>query len=246
MESSPPATHYTIDQLAAKTGIPSRTIRFYQAKGVLAPPERRGRVAYYDDSHAERLKIVAELQEKGLRLRAIRDYILTPDADSDSVQQWLGIGQRIDDAFGDDPVLLSEDELKSLLDNPPPGTIALLRKHGAIKPEGHGISPRYRVESPALLKVATRFEHAGISFETSLKFHEILGKHLARAADEVVEHALNHLGKGFGRSSKPEDVAQAVDCLDPNAPGGHSTHLIFAREIRRAVAEHLKSHEHGH
>ena len=245
-DTTPAENRYTIDQLAAKTGIPSRTIRFYQAKGVLAPPERRGRVAFYDDSHAERLKIVADLQDKGLRLRAIRDYILTPDADSDSVKQWLGIGQRIDDTFGDDPVLLSEDELKELLEQPPAGTLALLRRHGAIKLEGQGISARYRVESPMLLKVAARFEQAGISIETTLKFHEILGKHLSRAADEVVEHALAHLGKGFGRSSKPEDVAQAVDCLDPNAPGGHTTHLIFAREIRRAVAEHLKSHAHNH
>jgi DNA-binding transcriptional MerR regulator len=232
---------YTIDQLAAKTGIPSRTIRFYQAKGVLAPPRRHGRVAFYDDSHAERLKIVAELQDKGLRLRAIRDFILTPDADSHSVQQWLGIGQRIDHAFADDPVLLSEDELKELLEQPPPGTIALLRRHAAIKPQGQGLQQRYLVDSPALLKVAASFEHAGISFETTLKFHEILEKHLSRAANEVVEHALKHLGNGFGRTCKPEDVAEAVECLNPNAPGGHSTHLIFAREIRRAVAEHLKT-----
>jgi len=235
------SAEYTIDQLAAKTGIPSRTIRFYQAKGVLAPPERRGRVAFYGDAHAERLKIVAQLQDKGLRLRAIRDFILTPDADSDSVQQWLGIGQRIDHAFADDPQLLNEDELNELLEQPPPGTIALLRRHGVIKPQGHGIQQRYLVDSPALLKVAASFEHAGISVETTLRFHEILHKHLSRAADEVVEHALKHLGKGFGRTCKPEDVAEAVECLNPNAPGGHSTHLIFAREIRRAVAEHLKT-----
>ena len=41
-----PAAQYTIDQLAAKTGVPSRTIRFYQAKGVLPPPiSAKGSVA---------------------------------------------------------------------------------------------------------------------------------------------------------------------------------------------------------
>ncbi|HEY2733828.1 MAG TPA: helix-turn-helix domain-containing protein, partial [Polyangiales bacterium] len=100
----PTSNEYTIDQLAAKTGVPSRTIRFYQAKGVLDPPKRRGRVAFYDDSHANRLVMVSELQDKGLRLRAIRDYIVTPDADGDSLQQWLGIGQRIDH-LADDPQL---------------------------------------------------------------------------------------------------------------------------------------------
>jgi DNA-binding transcriptional MerR regulator len=234
-------TAYTIDQLAAKTGVPSRTIRFYQAKGVLPPPRRRGRVAFYDDTHAERLKVVSELQDKGLRLRAIRDFILTPDADSASIQDWLGLGQRIDHALADDPQLMSEEELEQLLGGPPPGTIAALRRHGAVRVEGHGLHQRFLVDSPALLKIAAHLEQAGISYETTLKFHEILGKHLRRAADEVVDHALKHLGKGFGRSGKPEDVARAVECLQPDAPGGHATHVIFAREIRRAIAERLKT-----
>src|SRR3954454_22701178 len=106
-----PSAEYTIDQLAAKTGVPSRTIRFYQAKGVLPPPIRRGRVAFYDDTHAERLRVVSELQDKGLRLRAIRELILTPEADSDSIQQWLGLGRRMG-SLADEPVLLTEEELK--------------------------------------------------------------------------------------------------------------------------------------
>ena len=73
---APGPGEYTIDDLAVRTGVPSRTIRFYQARGVLPAPRKRGRVAYYDDSHAERLKIVGELQDKGLRLRAIRALIL--------------------------------------------------------------------------------------------------------------------------------------------------------------------------
>ena len=232
---------YTIDQLAAKTGVPSRTIRFYQAKGVLPPPRRRGRVAFYDDSHAERLKVVSDLQDKGLRLRAIRDFILTPDSDNDSVQQWLGIGQRIDNVVADNPRIMSESELKEMLAGAPPGTLAQLRRHGGIRPEGHGLDTSYVVDSPALLRIAIQLDQAGISVETTLKFHEILEKHLSRAADEVVDHALKHLGKGFGRSAKPEDIAQAIDCLDPDRPGGQATHVIFAREIRRAVSERLKT-----
>jgi DNA-binding transcriptional MerR regulator len=232
---------YTIDQLAAKSGIPSRTIRFYQAKGVLPAPRRRGRVAFYDDSHLERLKVVAELQDKGLRLRAIRDFILTPETTADSVQQWLGLGQQIDRSLADDPQLLSEDELQTLLEGPPPGTIAMLRQAGVITAQGHGLTQRYLVESPALLKIAARLASAGITFETTLRFYEILQKHMMRAADELVEHALRHLGKGFARSTRPEDVAEAVKFLEPDSQAGQATHLIFAREIRRAISEHLKT-----
>ena len=66
------AAHYTVDQLAFATGIPSRTIRFYQFEGVLPLPARRGRVALYDDRHIERLRLIGELKERGLSLRAIR------------------------------------------------------------------------------------------------------------------------------------------------------------------------------
>ena len=52
---------------------------------------------------------------------------------------------------------------------------------------------------------------------------------------------LKHLGKGFARSSRPDDVAEAVAFLEPDAECGQATHLIFAREIRRAIAEHLKT-----
>ncbi|HKU37076.1 MAG TPA: MerR family transcriptional regulator [Polyangiales bacterium] len=233
-----PGAEYTIDQLAAKTGVPSRTIRFYQAKGVLPPPIRRGRVAFYDDSHAERLRVVSELQDKGLRLRAIRELILTPEADTDSIQQWLGIGRRVG-SLADEPVLVSEDELKVMLENTPPGTIAQLRRHGAIEPEGSGLAPRYLIHSPNLLRLAVKLEQAGISIETALKFHDILEKHLRRISDELVDYALAHLGKGFGKSSRPEDVGRALECLYPTAPGGEAVCTIFAREIQRAISERL-------
>src|ERR1700736_252629 len=44
---------YTIDQLAAVTSVPSRTIRFYQAQGALPRPHRVGRVAHYGPEHVE-------------------------------------------------------------------------------------------------------------------------------------------------------------------------------------------------
>ena len=50
---------YTIDQLAAHTGVPSRTIRFYQSRGALPAPVRRGRKAYYGPTHVERLELIA-------------------------------------------------------------------------------------------------------------------------------------------------------------------------------------------
>ena len=60
----------------ASPGVPSRTIRFYQSKGTLPSPRRQGRVALYGQEHVERLKLIAELQDRGLRLDAIRDVLV--------------------------------------------------------------------------------------------------------------------------------------------------------------------------
>jgi DNA-binding transcriptional MerR regulator len=237
---APAAGEFTIDELAARTGVPSRTIRFYQAKGVLGAPKKRGRVAVYDESHAERLKVVAELQDKGLRLRAIRDLISRPDLDSDAIHKWLGVGQQLGALSSDAPQLLDESELRQLLGDPPPGYISRLLRKTGIQTLGEGLNRRYLVERPALLGVAARLSEAGIDLDTAVALYEILQRRLGRAADEIVEYALGRVGRGFGRSSEPEDIQSALTGLFADGLCAESVRLVFAHEIERAVQEALK------
>jgi DNA-binding transcriptional MerR regulator len=67
----PAADELTIDELAARTGLTVRTVRFYASEGLLPPPIRRGRIAYYDARHRMRLDLVRTLQEHGYTLAAI-------------------------------------------------------------------------------------------------------------------------------------------------------------------------------
>jgi len=82
----------TIDELAARIGLPSSTIRMYQTKGVLHAPRRQGRVAYYDASHVERLTLVQRLQQRGFSLPAIAELI-TAREKGESVAAVLGMGE---------------------------------------------------------------------------------------------------------------------------------------------------------
>jgi DNA-binding transcriptional MerR regulator len=61
----------TIDELAARTGTTVRTVRFYASEGLLPPPQRRGRLAYYGPAHRMRLDLVHTLQEHGYTLAAV-------------------------------------------------------------------------------------------------------------------------------------------------------------------------------
>jgi DNA-binding transcriptional MerR regulator len=72
----------TIDELAAAVGLTVRTTRYYASLGLVPPPIRRGRVAYYDDTHRARLELVRALQDHGFTLQAIEGFLgsLPPEA----------------------------------------------------------------------------------------------------------------------------------------------------------------------
>lgn len=65
----------TIDQLSAATGLSVRTTRYYASLGLIPPPRRHGRIAYYGDEHRARLELVRALQDHGFTLQAIERYL---------------------------------------------------------------------------------------------------------------------------------------------------------------------------
>jgi DNA-binding transcriptional MerR regulator len=65
----------TIDELAVTTGMTVRTTRYYASLGLLPPPVRRGRMAYYGPAHLARLELIRALQDHGFTLSAIERYL---------------------------------------------------------------------------------------------------------------------------------------------------------------------------
>ncbi|MBU6531827.1 MerR family transcriptional regulator [Streptomyces mayonensis] len=66
----------TIDELAARTGVTVRTVRFYGTRGLLPPPVLGPRrVGHYGREHLARLALIDELQHQGMTLAAIERYL---------------------------------------------------------------------------------------------------------------------------------------------------------------------------
>jgi DNA-binding transcriptional MerR regulator len=64
-------TRLTLAELAAESGLPARTIRYYIARGLLDGPEVAGRGAVYGERHLERLQEIRRLQSEGRMLAEI-------------------------------------------------------------------------------------------------------------------------------------------------------------------------------
>lgn len=95
-------TTYKIDELAHLTGVPSRTIRFYNTQGLLPAPIMHGRVAYYTHDHVLILNIIKELKEQqNLPLDFIKQ-LLEIRAQGGDVQMNLALKQRLLRPFASD------------------------------------------------------------------------------------------------------------------------------------------------
>lgn len=99
----------TVDEIAQHAQIPVSTVRLYQNKGLLPPPERRGRVGYYGAGHQDRLRVIAHLQNRGFSLAAIKEALDSWNAGR-SLDHLLGVS-TVAPSLGREPLRISPAEL---------------------------------------------------------------------------------------------------------------------------------------
>ena len=77
---------FTVNQLAEELGITARAIRFYEAKGLIAP-RRAGTTRVFDRRDRARLMLVLRGKRLGFSLASIRDFLDLYDADRTQAAQ---------------------------------------------------------------------------------------------------------------------------------------------------------------
>jgi len=223
----------TIDELAAASRVPSRTIRFYQSRGALMTPEIRGRVAYYGKQHVERLKLIAQLQDRGLRIDAIGDLMKRIDRGEIDLAEWLGVEEQVQTPWAADQArTVTESELYELAGSRRPGLLADLTRARVVERKGDV----FLLGSPALLAMAMKLESVGIDLETASQASSILRKHLSRAVSELVDLFLERVKDGhigIAQSGKLFETFRSV--------GVDSVRVLFAREMENALRKLLAS-----
>jgi DNA-binding transcriptional MerR regulator len=224
---------YTIDELASESQVPSRTIRFYQSKGALMPPEIRGRVAYYGPLHVERLKLIAQLQDRGLRIDAIGDLMKRIDKGEVDLAEWLGVEEQMQAPWAhDQPRTVTEAELYEAAGSRRPGLLADLQRAQVVEKKGDV----FLVASPALLSIAMRLEAVGVDLQTAAAASAILRKHIGRAVADLVDHFVASAKEG---NLEVKDPGKLFDAF--RSAGTESVRVLFAREMERALRKLVSS-----
>lgn len=227
------AHELTIDQLASESRVPSRTIRFYQSRGALMNPEIRGRVAYYGKQHVERLKLIAQLQDRGLRIDAIGDLMKRIDKGEVDLAEWLGVEEQVQAPWAIDQArTVTEAELYQIAGSNRPGLLADLQRARIIERKGDV----YLLASPALLAVAIRLEQVGIDFETAAEASGILRKNLGRAVEDLVRLFVERIEDG---QIPIDDAGKLFETF--RAVGVESVRVLFARQMEGELRKLLAS-----
>lgn len=184
---APAAVQLNIDELAQRTGVPVRTIREYQSLGVLPPPERRGRIGIYRQSHLTRLELIARLQRRGYSLAGIRD-LLASWQDGADLGEVLGLAPDELVHIDEPGMPATAEQLARLLPSLVPERLGELVATGVVE---HCGPDRYCVPSPSLLQLTMDLQNSGFPPEQLLA---LLGS-IGQAADTVADAVLGLLGE---------------------------------------------------
>jgi DNA-binding transcriptional MerR regulator len=114
------AKQWTLRELAADTGVPERTIRFYISRELLDPPLKAGRGAAYGPKHKARLNEIRKLQAGGLMLAEIAQALVLKNLEGTKIGLEYNYVNRIHlrergpwglETLGESGVALSDEAL---------------------------------------------------------------------------------------------------------------------------------------
>ncbi|WP_297656432.1 MerR family transcriptional regulator [Pseudonocardia sp.] len=228
----------TIDQLAERTGISIRTIRFYAGRGLLPPPQLRGRTGLYGPDHVARLELVTELSALGFTLAAIEGRLeklpATAGAEELALQRALltpWVPEQIEDV---DTMELDRRAGRPL----GPDDLRALEGLGVItRLDGD----RMRLNGAATLGEGLAVLDSGLPTETWKRAHQIIERHTTALAEELMTMFQAEVLQPYRDRGRPADersrLAEAFTQLKPITVRGVVT--AFGRAVNRTIRERV-------
>lgn len=228
-----------VEQLAAVADVSVDTVRFYQARGLLPPPRRQGRVGIYDDEHVARLERIRALQSKGFTLATIGRLVR---GELDAADESLVAAVEAE-ADGDATAAITIDQLAQR-SGIPVELLQALEDDGLLVPRRQAGVSGYTQADVAVARAGMALLSHGLPLPDLLdlarRHHAAMRDVAERAVALFDEHVRQPL-RGAGRPD--EDAAarlvEAFQSLLPATTDVVSHH--FRRTLLAVAQEHIES-----
>ena len=223
----------TIDELARRTGMTVRNIRAHQSRGLLPPPEVRGRTGFYGPEHVARIELIRELQDEGFNLAAIRRLVDGPEG---STAQVLRFARAMREPFEDEApeIVTLEDLAERWGDRAGPELLQRVIELGLLRELG---DRRYEEMSPRLSRAGSELADMGIAPDTAVDVIAAVRAHAEGIADRFVSLFLDEVWTPFEEAGRPpERWAEVSDALERLRPlAAESVLAVFQLAMSDAV-----------
>jgi DNA-binding transcriptional MerR regulator len=211
-------TEMTVDELARRAGMTVRNVRAHQSRGLLQPPQVRGRTGYYGPEHLARLEFIKELQAEGFNLESIRRIL--ENAPEASPQEALDFTRALTAPFSEErSEIVSVDELAEPWgEQATPEVRRKVLNLGLMRDLGDG---RVEIRTPRLQRASEELAELGVPLEAAIEVIRVLKRHseaVAKAyADLFVERVWRPFERGERTDSDWSDLRDALERLRPLA-----------------------------
>jgi DNA-binding transcriptional MerR regulator len=220
---------YRVEQLAAACDVSVDTVRYYQTRGLVPPPAREGRVAWYDDRHAERIREVRELRRRGLTLAAI-ERILGDGLDPADADLAVAIAAARGEAQPDELLTLDGFASRSGV---PASLIQAVEREGIELGRTVDGEVRYTAADIDMVRGALRLLEYGLPLGELLSLARDTNDAMVALATRAVELFDEHVRKPIRDTAGAEEAAtQLVEAFDTLLPA--VTNLV-ANHFRRVL-----------
>lgn len=225
---------YRIDQLAANCGVSVDTVRYYQSRRLLPAPRRDGRIAWYDDTHVERIARIRDLQRRGLTLAAVRRVV---DGELDRADEDLALAVATAQVPADEP-LLTLEEMAARCGFPAPLLKGFLDAGLDLGRAVDG-TVHFTEADVTMVRLGLGLLEAGLPLTDLLAIAQDHAAAMRRTAEQAVELFDAHVRKPIrGRGgSGPEAAAALVAAFEELLPAATALVAHHFRHVLLAVAE---------
>lgn len=226
---------YRVEQLAAECDVSVDTVRYYQARGLVEPPDREGRIAWYGPGHVEQIRRVRELRRRGLTLAGI-ERVLAGDLAGADVALAAAVAEARGEAEDERLLTLEEFAQRSGV---PASLIQAVAREGirfGISVDG---GSRYTAGDIEVVRGALRLLEFGLPLADLLSLARDANAAMTELAERAVELFDAHVRKPIRDTAGSEEqaAAQLVEAFDTLLPAVTSIVANHFRRVLLAAAE---------